>query len=268
VCKSGVWLGRPCCGGSFTGARRGFGRLPPAQKCRVTCHVAPKPRSAPVAVSRAAHTGRVLVGGINVGGTVRDVVARHVARLPEASPPVPGGARYKAEQPGPEPHCIPRKLTGSLPRSLGRQAAQEHTIHFTRTHWLPESFKGEKDHDAAPHRVASPPPARRRRRFVAPGLRRRSRYGVRLCVASLLPSRRDMTSWTRVNLWAGFCAGKCGVRCGRAANARARGACMRTCGMCCEECNCVPTSARAGLNECPCYRDMLTAGPKKRPKCP
>jgi len=23
-----------------------------------------------------------------------------------------------------------------------------------------------------------------------------------------------------------------------------------------------------GGNECPCYRDMLTAGPRKRPKCP
>ncbi|XP_002464248.1 peamaclein [Sorghum bicolor] len=65
----------------------------------------------------------------------------------------------------------------------------------------------------------------------------------------------------------GFCSGKCSVRCG---SARARGACMRTCGLCCEECNCVPTAtapARGG-NECPCYRDMLTAGPRKRPKCP
>ncbi|KAL6909654.1 hypothetical protein ACP4OV_001313 [Aristida adscensionis] len=67
----------------------------------------------------------------------------------------------------------------------------------------------------------------------------------------------------------GFCASKCGVRCGRASGA-ARGACMRSCGLCCEECNCVPTgaAARGGGNECPCYRDMLTAGPRKRPKCP
>ncbi|TVU46176.1 hypothetical protein EJB05_05695 [Eragrostis curvula] len=65
----------------------------------------------------------------------------------------------------------------------------------------------------------------------------------------------------------GFCGSKCSVRCGRA-GARARGACMRSCGLCCEECNCVPTAARGGVNECPCYRDMLTAGPKKRPKCP
>ena len=49
---------------------------------------------------------------------------------------------------------------------------------------------------------------------------------------------------------------------------------MRSCGLCCEECNCVPTGTGArgggggGGNECPCYRDMLTAGPRKRPKCP
>ncbi|KAG2547531.1 peamaclein-like isoform X2 [Panicum virgatum] len=67
----------------------------------------------------------------------------------------------------------------------------------------------------------------------------------------------------------GFCSSKCGVRCGRAGG-RARGACMRTCGLCCEECNCVPTGGRGGggVNECPCYRNMLTAGPRKRPKCP
>ncbi|CAN6298584.1 unnamed protein product [Urochloa humidicola] len=66
----------------------------------------------------------------------------------------------------------------------------------------------------------------------------------------------------------GFCSSKCGVRCGRAASPRARGGCMRSCGLCCEECNCVPTGSRGGINECPCYRNMLTAGPKKRPKCP
>lgn len=63
----------------------------------------------------------------------------------------------------------------------------------------------------------------------------------------------------------GFCAGKCAVRCGRA-SASARRPCVKSCGLCCEECNCVPTAARG--DECPCYRDMLTAGPRKRPKCP
>ncbi|KAK3150020.1 hypothetical protein QOZ80_3AG0226480 [Eleusine coracana subsp. coracana] len=71
----------------------------------------------------------------------------------------------------------------------------------------------------------------------------------------------------------GFYAGKCGMRCGCTAKARARGACMRTyttrkLRVCFEQCNCVPTSARGGIIECPCYRNMLTAGPKKRPKCP
>ncbi|CAL4934706.1 unnamed protein product [Urochloa decumbens] len=72
----------------------------------------------------------------------------------------------------------------------------------------------------------------------------------------------------------GFCSSKCGVRCGRAAasaSPRARGGCMRSCALCCEECNCVPTGGSrggGGVNECPCYRNMLTAGPKKRPKCP
>jgi len=69
----------------------------------------------------------------------------------------------------------------------------------------------------------------------------------------------------------GFCVSKCGVRCVRA-SAAARGACMRSCGLCCEECNCVPTEGGGGggggLNECPCYCNMLTAGPRKRPKCP
>ncbi|PWZ54815.1 hypothetical protein Zm00014a_018522 [Zea mays] len=76
-------------------------------------------------------------------------------------------------------------------------------------------------------------------------------------------------SWLQtVDAASGFCSSKCSVRCGRAASARARGACMRSCGLCCEECNCVPTRPSRDVNECPCYRDMLTAGPRKRPKCP
>uniref|UniRef100_A0A0D9ZAE9 Gibberellin regulated protein n=1 Tax=Oryza glumipatula TaxID=40148 RepID=A0A0D9ZAE9_9ORYZ len=65
----------------------------------------------------------------------------------------------------------------------------------------------------------------------------------------------------------GFCASKCAVRCGRG---RGRGSdCLRSCGLCCEECNCVPTGTGGSTrDECPCYRDMLTAGPRKRPKCP
>lgn len=44
---------------------------------------------------------------------------------------------------------------------------------------------------------------------------------------------------------------------------------MKYCGLCCEECACVPTRGKGGSrDECPCYRDMLTSGPRKRPKCP
>ncbi|PUZ38020.1 hypothetical protein GQ55_9G163600 [Panicum hallii var. hallii] len=90
----------------------------------------------------------------------------------------------------------------------------------------------------------------------------------RLAAVVLLLLLVAAASWLQAaDAASGFCSSKCGVRCGRA-GARARGACMRTCGLCCEECNCVPTGARGGVNECPCYRNMLTAGPKKRPKCP
>ncbi|NP_001356458.1 hypothetical protein Zm00014a_001487 [Zea mays] len=62
----------------------------------------------------------------------------------------------------------------------------------------------------------------------------------------------------------GFCWGKCSVRCAGATARQARAACMSSCGLCCEACNCVPHD----IHDCPCYRNMLTAGPKKRPKCP
>ncbi|CAM0875914.1 unnamed protein product [Alopecurus aequalis] len=65
----------------------------------------------------------------------------------------------------------------------------------------------------------------------------------------------------------GFCASKCAVRCGRA-SAKGKGRCMKYCGLCCEECACVPTGRSGNRDECPCYRNMLTAGPRKRPKCP
>ncbi|KAM0837404.1 hypothetical protein ACQ4PT_060241 [Festuca glaucescens] len=61
----------------------------------------------------------------------------------------------------------------------------------------------------------------------------------------------------------GFCASKCAVRCGKGKGP----ACMKHCGQCCVECACVPT-ATGRIDDCPCYRDMLTTGPRKRPKCP
>ncbi|NP_001150977.1 Snakin-1 precursor [Zea mays] len=62
----------------------------------------------------------------------------------------------------------------------------------------------------------------------------------------------------------GFCWGKCSARCARASARRAWAACMSSCGLCCEECNCVPRD----IHDCPCYSNMFTTGPKKMPKCP
>jgi hypothetical protein len=64
----------------------------------------------------------------------------------------------------------------------------------------------------------------------------------------------------------GFCASKCAARCGRASG-KGKGPCMKRCGLCCVECACVP-AATGRTDDCPCYRDMLTSGPRKRPKCP
>ena len=87
-----------------------------------------------------------------------------------------------------------------------------------------------------------------------------------LQVALLLLVLLVAASWPRAcDAASGFCAGKCAVRCGRAS---ARGPCIKYCGLCCEECNCVPTGTHGNRDECPCYRDMLTTGPRKRPKCP
>ncbi|KAK1645927.1 hypothetical protein QYE76_063732 [Lolium multiflorum] len=42
---------------------------------------------------------------------------------------------------------------------------------------------------------------------------------------------------------------------------------QKHCGQCYVECTYVPT-AMGRIDDCPCYYDMLTAGPRKRPKCP
>ncbi|XP_044984080.1 peamaclein-like [Hordeum vulgare subsp. vulgare] len=94
----------------------------------------------------------------------------------------------------------------------------------------------------------------------------RRRRAPRTQVAALLLALLAAASLLQAgDAASGFCAGKCAVRCGRS---RARGACIKYCGLCCEECACVPTGRSGSRDECPCYRDMLTAGPRKRPKCP
>ncbi|GAV78804.1 GASA domain-containing protein, partial [Cephalotus follicularis] len=60
-----------------------------------------------------------------------------------------------------------------------------------------------------------------------------------------------------------FCGNRCESRCSKAA---VRDRCMKYCGICCEECNCVPSGTYGNKHECPCYRDKMNS--KGRPKCP
>ncbi|KAK6915209.1 Gibberellin regulated protein [Dillenia turbinata] len=60
-----------------------------------------------------------------------------------------------------------------------------------------------------------------------------------------------------------FCDEKCAYRCSKAAyNDR----CLKYCGICCEECHCVPSGTYGNKDECPCYRDKKNS--KGGPKCP
>ncbi|KAH7520276.1 hypothetical protein FEM48_Zijuj08G0126800 [Ziziphus jujuba var. spinosa] len=60
-----------------------------------------------------------------------------------------------------------------------------------------------------------------------------------------------------------FCDSKCEERC---ANAGMQDRCKRYCGICCQQCNCVPSGTYGNKSECPCYRDKLNS--KGKPKCP
>ncbi|XP_052188546.1 peamaclein-like [Diospyros lotus] len=60
-----------------------------------------------------------------------------------------------------------------------------------------------------------------------------------------------------------FCDGKCGERC-KVAGMKER--CLKYCGICCEECKCVPSGTYGNKHECPCYRDKKNS--KGKPKCP
>nr|GMD93857.1 peamaclein-like [Ipomoea batatas] len=60
-----------------------------------------------------------------------------------------------------------------------------------------------------------------------------------------------------------FCDSKCKVRCSKAGM---MDRCLKYCGLCCEECNCVPSGTYGNKDECPCYRDKKNS--KGNPKCP
>ncbi|KAE8695027.1 Gibberellin-regulated protein 10 [Hibiscus syriacus] len=60
-----------------------------------------------------------------------------------------------------------------------------------------------------------------------------------------------------------FCDSKCGERCGKAGM---KDRCLKYCGICCQECKCVPSGTYGNKSECPCYRDKKNS--KGNPKCP
>ncbi|XP_076908558.1 peamaclein-like [Bidens hawaiensis] len=60
-----------------------------------------------------------------------------------------------------------------------------------------------------------------------------------------------------------FCDSKCAVRCSKAG---LQDRCLKYCGICCEECQCVPSGTYGHKDECPCYRDKKNS--KDEPKCP
>ncbi|KAH7846889.1 hypothetical protein Vadar_019353 [Vaccinium darrowii] len=60
-----------------------------------------------------------------------------------------------------------------------------------------------------------------------------------------------------------FCDSKCGVRCSKAG---VKDRCLKYCGICCEECKCVPSGTYGHKDECPCYRDKKNS--KGKSKCP
>ncbi|KAH7566661.1 hypothetical protein ACOSP7_023258 [Xanthoceras sorbifolium] len=62
---------------------------------------------------------------------------------------------------------------------------------------------------------------------------------------------------------AGYCDVKCGERCGKAGYMKR---CLKYCGICCQECKCVPSGTYGNKSECPCYKDKLNS--KGEPKCP
>ncbi|XP_031742787.1 peamaclein-like isoform X1 [Cucumis sativus] len=61
----------------------------------------------------------------------------------------------------------------------------------------------------------------------------------------------------------GVCDSKCGVRC---LNAGVKDRCLKYCGLCCQQCKCVPSGTYGNKSECPCYRDKLNS--KGKSKCP
>ncbi|KAL8494533.1 hypothetical protein ACS0TY_025372 [Phlomoides rotata] len=59
----------------------------------------------------------------------------------------------------------------------------------------------------------------------------------------------------------------CGKRCGeRCSKAGVKDRCLKYCGICCKDCNCVPSGTYGNKQECPCYMEKKNS--KGHSKCP
>ncbi|KAI3875961.1 hypothetical protein MKX03_026197 [Papaver bracteatum] len=83
-------------------------------------------------------------------------------------------------------------------------------------------------------------------------------FAALLCVALLLNF-----SFLQTTVADGFCDTKCNQRCAKAGR---QDRCLKYCGICCEDCRCVPSGTYGNKDECPCYRDKKNS--KGGPKCP
>ncbi|KAL9257701.1 Gibberellin-regulated protein 7-like protein [Drosera capensis] len=61
----------------------------------------------------------------------------------------------------------------------------------------------------------------------------------------------------------GFCGPRCGERC---AKAGVKDRCLKYCGICCQQCQCVPSGTFGNKSQCPCYMNKKNS--KGEPKCP
>ncbi|KAA8537822.1 hypothetical protein F0562_027598 [Nyssa sinensis] len=82
-------------------------------------------------------------------------------------------------------------------------------------------------------------------------------------VSLVLSSSLLQTTIAAVAPGSSFCDSKCGERCSKAG---LKDRCLKYCGICCEECKCVPSGTYGNKDECPCYRDKKNS--KGNPKCP
>ncbi|VFQ86829.1 unnamed protein product [Cuscuta campestris] len=86
---------------------------------------------------------------------------------------------------------------------------------------------------------------------------------ILLLLALVLGSSSASTTSKSSGGGGGSCDDKCEARCSKAGF---KDRCTKYCGICCKQCNCVPSGTYGNKHECPCYRDLKNN--KGKPKCP